>query len=246
MEKLIIFNFPLKYTKYLTTRRITYILGACWIYSILVACYPVMKNHCAINVVEDNNGRRDCYIVYSMTFQWYVVLVNCLLPILLILLTNCLIFCMATKSMRSVPSHSRGRRKLINWRAARTTMAVTSNESLCWLVFILTAIWNTWCGQCHSREATWLVYALNSTSVVTNPLIYSLLNRQIRRIMVKVYCRLIDGTLVANGRRAIREYVSLLLLEIIGIPQDDREKTDDSAETTTALSTCSSVADKWL
>ena len=217
MEKFIIFNFPLQHPTYLTTRRVASLLVVCWIYSILVACYPILKNPRAVNVIVDDNGRGDCYIVYSMTFQWYVVLVNCLLPNLLILLTNCLLFRMATQSMRSVPCHSGGRKKLINWRAARTTMAVTSNESLCWLVFILTAIWNTWCGQCHSREVTWSVYALNSTSVVTNPLIYTLLNRQIRKIIVKMYWRLRDGTVVENMCGAIRECVDASVRLSLGL-----------------------------
>ena len=241
MEKLIIFNFPFRYTELLTSRRITFLLVVSWTYSIFVACYPLLEDSRAVKVSVDNQGNRECYIVYSMTFQWYVVLVNCLLPILLILLTNCLVFRIATRSMRSLPSHSSagGRSKLINWRAARTTMAVTSNESLCWLVFILTAISNTWCGQCHSREVTWLVYALNSTSVVTNPLIYSLLNRQIRKIIVKVYCRFVDGTLVEKMRGAMRECVNVVIISIIGIlrGENERREGDDSEVITSVVST---------
>ena len=158
-----------------------------------------MANPRAVNV-EEHRGRRECYIIYSISFQWFVVIANCLLPLTLIFLTNCTIYRIAVRSMRSTPSYSSNpggrisRVSMVNWRAARSTMTVTSNESLCWLMFIVTAMWNTWCHQCHPREVTWLVYALNTTSVLTNPIIYSLLNRRVRRIIVRTWCRLVGVT----------------------------------------------------
>ena len=195
LEKLITLLFPYRHSEILTKRKMALLVVVIWLYSLLVACYPIITNPHAV-IVDETNGHRECSIRYSFDFQWFLVVVNCLIPLLVIFAANFAVFRIASRSMSTTPCYSSNsagticRVRTVNWKAVRTTVIVTTNESLCWLVYIVAVMWNTWCGGCHPKQVTWIVYALNSTSVLTNPVIYGVFNRHIRRVVGKTLRKL--------------------------------------------------------
>ena len=188
-EKLLIFLYPFQHANMLTKKKALILLFCTWLYSIGAGCFPIIANRSA---VVTNNGA--CYILLTLPYKLYQLIVNFSLPFVCIITLDIIIFRIAMQSANT-------RRRLSNstlkkeveitnsWRRARTIITVVANESLCWFSYMIAVAASIACGGCLPQEVPWIMNAVNYTSVATNPLIYGLLNRSVRHYVWNICCK---------------------------------------------------------
>ena len=72
-----------------------------------------------------------------------------------------------------------------NLKAAKRIALLVGLFCFCWLTYFLLVVTNVACGICHPRELTWVGNIINYSSTVTHPLLYGILNANIRREVIK-------------------------------------------------------------
>lgn len=186
---------PFRYRELLTRRRVILLISIVWVYTLLVALFPILYDKNAISV---ENGA--CWMSFPWPYIYYTVSANFLLPLLLIIGLNVLLFMVARKHAAIIQSQvgrtrgsKRGQRlsmfsMLANMKAAKTILLLVGVFLVCWLTFISLATDNLLCNLCHPRELTWIGNCINYSSITLNPILYGLLNRQIRKEIRKLIC----------------------------------------------------------
>ena len=185
VEKLLTFIFPLSHNKYINKKTGMALVILVWMYSGIVGAFPVLSN---TNAVVVHKG--DCYLLLTNTYKVYQLLVNFSIPLVCIVVMNLFIYrivmrCAASRRKLSNGSHCISE-QAIRWKAARTVLIVVGNETLCWFIYITGTVISIVCGEWFPPEVPWIINAINYTSVATNPLIYGLLTKSVRRSAFKV------------------------------------------------------------
>jgi len=165
---------------------IALVLG--WTYSLAVATFPMMYDPTS-PMVEYGH----CFLYIPKSYQYYQVFVNFLVPLILILVLNGLMFSVAAmhanqilrqSQFRTITRTARISESLsVNIKAAKTVFTLVGIFSFSWIIFIALAIWNVLCDICHPREVTWSANAVNYSNIAVNPLVYGLLNKPIRKLI---------------------------------------------------------------
>ena len=78
-----------------------------------------------------------------------------------------------------------------NLKAAKRIALLVGVFCFCWLTFFFLVVTNVACGVCHPRELTWVGNIVNYSTTVTHPLLYGILNTNIRREVNKKIRRLL-------------------------------------------------------
>ena len=188
-------TYPFKRIRCFTKWKAVVLISLSWTYSILVATFPVLYDTNSV-VVEYGS----CYLLIPMSYQMYQVFVNFLGPLLFILILNGLLFKLANRhaieirrqSFVNTPQRSRTKSRLsmvsdslrANVKAAKTVLMLVGVFTFSWIIFIALALWNILCNICHPREVTWSANAVNYSNIVINPLLYGLLNKELRKAML--------------------------------------------------------------
>lgn len=198
-ERFIKILFPFKHGKIYTKMNILILILASWSYILVVALLPIMMNRNAV-VIED--GR--CALHFTTTYTLYQVVGNFSIPVLIIVTMNLFLYyyvgkrSLMIKSIKDAIDRRRGTLKTtrqsllampVNFKAAKTIMTLVVVFLVCWLTFIVSVTVNISCGVCLPRLVTWIVNAINYSSVALNPVIYGLLNKSIRQMLLKRYVR---------------------------------------------------------
>ena len=72
-----------------------------------------------------------------------------------------------------------------NLKAAKRIALLVGLFCFCWLTYFILVVTNVACGICHPRELTWVGNIINYSSTVIHPLLYGILNANIRREVIK-------------------------------------------------------------
>ena len=78
-----------------------------------------------------------------------------------------------------------------NLKAAKRIALLVGIFCFCWLTYFFLVVTNVACGVCHPRELTWVGNIINYSTTVTHPLLYGILNTNIRREVKKKLRRLL-------------------------------------------------------
>lgn len=197
-ERFVLIVFPYRHGKIFTKNIISGILIFAWSYIIGVALFPIINDRNAAVVA---NGH--CHLTFPFAYVLYQLSMNFIFPLLCIIMMNLIIYRVASKHcrdiqkrnstfVRSQSSRTRSKRRSImsnmlpsNFKAAKHIMVLVGVCLTCWLTFIVLVIWNILCGICHPREVTWTGNAINYSSIVLNPLLYGLLNKKVRKVLLR-------------------------------------------------------------
>ena len=103
----------------------------------------------------------------------------------------------------------------VKYKAAKVIMKLVGLVVICWLSYIILSISNVLCDGCHPKEVTWGGSAINYSTVVFNPLLYGLLNKNIRKVLFREYCTSCpisneDGTPKTSHTRTMSENIVLI------------------------------------
>ena len=80
---------------------------------------------------------------------------------------------------------------MTNLKAAKRIALLVGVFCFCWLTYFFLVVTNIACGICHPRELTWVGNIVNYSTTVTHPLLYGILNTNIRREVNKKLRRLL-------------------------------------------------------
>lgn len=189
-ERFISIVFPFQRIRYLRKNRVIFAITATWIYNLVFALMPLFLSTQAVLVVSGY-----CILRYPLDYIYTQLGLNFLAPVIVIACLNIALFQVASKhavSMKRrslVGSKHKVRPSMIklgaNLKAAKTVLLLVAIFLVCWLTFIVLAIWNTYCQNCHPRYVTYLGNAINYSSIMLNPILYGLRNSEIRRQIVR-------------------------------------------------------------
>ena len=184
-ERVFILLYPFQYRRFFTRRNAMIILSFLWLYVIGVATYPIMVSRRAVCATQ---GR--CYLDFSPNFGLFMVFGNFACPMLIVIGMNCAMFCIASAAIErrrnwSSNSNSAHAQFFTNYKAAKTIFVIVANVTLCWFTYICIVAMNFLCRPCFSHHLTYLGKCVNSTSVATNPILYGILNKSIRKFIIK-------------------------------------------------------------
>lgn len=179
-DRFILIVFPHKHKDLFTRRNIYVVIIATWFYNLTIAFLPLIFNSNAVTV-----GCGVCYILYPLMLPVYHVLVNFTLPLVSILGMNLAIYQVAKKHGHKHKKNS----VRVNFRAAKIIMILCGVCLFCWLTYIVMVMSNIMCNVCHPRWLTWSGNAINYSSIALNPILYGLLNKKIRNVLLEKYCR---------------------------------------------------------
>ena len=209
IERLIVVAFPYRVNDILSKKVVGITLGVVWCYVLLVALFPVMVNK---NAAVVSNG--SCSFKFPVYYSIFMMIVNFVIPILIICGSNIVLFRIAQKQHRKhtraasrfrqsslLPSKSkkgvfhnkqmshlrqiRSVKLTNNIRAAKRIGLLVGVFLFCWLSYIIIVASNFIC-WCQQEELTWIANIINYASTAINPILYGLLNKTIRREMLKV------------------------------------------------------------
>ena len=146
---------------------------------------------------------------FPRQFTLFLVILNFLVPIIFICVANTIIFVKAQKSYKdqvaitanlikknmassgSKPTHKlrpssqkRSPKIISNLKAAKRIALLVGIFLLCWLSYIIIVASNSIC-KCHPQEVIWIANVINYSASALNPVLYGLLNKTIRKELVK-------------------------------------------------------------
>ena len=198
-ERLIAVLFPYKIRNILTKPTVGIAITSVWVYVFLVGLFPIMYNKEAVMVAHGN-----CYLMFPLQYNVFLVSVNFLLPIVFICGVNIVLLLIAQKHHRgqasissrlissSSSSHDSSQRAVKripqkkslkvsnNLKAAKRIALLVGVFLVCWLSYIIIVASNFIC-WCNPQELTWIANVINYSCTAINPLLYGLLNKTIRR-----------------------------------------------------------------
>lgn len=191
LERFIGMRFPFRKLDWINSRNIVIIMICTWMYTLLVAIFPLIYNSHAILLCQGY-----CLIEPNTAYDFFQLIVNCLIPIIIILLLNISLFVMANNHVKLKQNaitqlvqrkQGEGKAIIVNMKAAKRIMLLVGIFVICWFSFFLLVVHNIACGYCHSRELTWLGNIVNYSSIAINPILYGVCKRQVRKaIMAKL------------------------------------------------------------
>ena len=171
-----------------------------WCYYVVSAIFPLMYDPAnAVRIESNDSGDRKCYVHFPFSYAYYQLALNFITPLLLVLLINAYMFRFAStaiafhKISNEDGKNLRSKRFASNYRATKTIAVVVVNVSLCWLTYIVIITRNFACPICYSAVVTYIGKMINCTSIVTNPILYGLLNKSIRKFIFGMYRGCIRG-----------------------------------------------------
>lgn len=188
-------TYPYKYMAIFTRRNVIWMLCVSWVYYLVVALFPVIYNGKAVIVKE---GR--CHVTFPNSYMFFLITINFVVPVFCILTMNVLIYQTAKRHAESIRRQEssvlmcKSRRKSnqsifsTNYKAAKTIMTLVGLFLVCWLTYIILITINIACKECFPREIVWLGNAINFSSIPLNPVLYGLLNKTIRKLVVRLLC----------------------------------------------------------
>ena len=200
-ERYINVRFPYKGKLYITKTTLIVVIVTSWTYSLLVSLFPVMYNpKGSISVVKER-----CSFEFPRSYSVYQVIANFVVPVLIIVTLNILLFGIARKhalKMRQsgrIPSLltvgspndcstnrlSKYHTSFVtfgnNIKAAKRLSLLVGVCLLCWLPYIVIVLVNILCNSCHNALATWIGNAINYSGTFLNPIIYGMMNKSVRK-----------------------------------------------------------------
>jgi len=95
-----------------------------------------------------------------------------------------------------------------NVKAAKRIGLLLGVFFICWVIYIILVVTNISCGICHPRELTWIGNIINYSSTAINPLLYGMLNKNIRQEVLKKvrqFCRMCSRTKSAKGDSLVKK-----------------------------------------
>lgn len=190
LERYITLKYPLTHHKILTKNRAIAALIIKWVYVIIFASMPAMGWSDKPTLVV----KRQCQFYFMLEYAILMVAANFVLPLLIILFANIEIFRIANhaalKMRKSTRRHEKRRASLIaigaNVKAAKRIMLLVGLFLLSWLPYIVNTIVNMSCETCYSELGTWILYTLNFSNTAMNPILYGLLNKDVRHEIRKL------------------------------------------------------------
>ena len=191
LERYITLKYPLTHHKILTRKRAIAALIFKWIYVILVASLPAMGWVYHQTMVVKHR----CEVYFTMPYAAFMVAANFALPLLIILIANIEIFRIANhaalKMQKSIRRQEKRRASLIaigaNVKAAKRIMLLVGLFLLSWLPYIINTIVNIISRSgCYSELRSWIFLALNFSNAAMDPILYGLLNKDVRHEIRKV------------------------------------------------------------
>ena len=191
LERYITLKHPLTHHKILTRKRAIAALVIKWIYVILVASLPAMGWVDQQTTVT----KHQCSVFFTIPYAAFMVAVNFALPLFIILFANIEIFRIANqaalKMQKSIRRQEKRRASLIaigaNVKAAKRIMLLVGLFLLSWLPYIINTIVNMICrNRCYSELRSWIFLTLNFSNAAMDPILYGLLNKDVRHEIRKV------------------------------------------------------------
>lgn len=190
LERYITLKYPLTHHKVLTKKRAIAALIIKWLYVTIIASLPAMGWVSKATTVRDG----DCMFFFTTNYAIFMLSVNFVLPLFIILFANIEIFRIANhaalKMQKSVRRSEKRRASLIaigaNVKAAKKIMLLVGLFMLSWFPYIVNTIVNISCDKCHSQFGSWIILALNFSNSAMNPILYGLLNKDVRHEIRKL------------------------------------------------------------
>ncbi len=190
LERYITLKYPLTRLKILSKKRAIGALVLKWLYVIIIASLPVMGWVYSPSSVG-------YYCNFYITTQYCILMVtaNFLLPLLIILFANIEIFRIANgaalKNKHSLRRVEKRRASFVavvaNVKAAKRIMLLVGLFLVSWLPYITNTVVNISCQGCSPQYITWITMILNYSNATMNPILYGLLNKEIRHEIRKVF-----------------------------------------------------------
>eukprot|EP00795_Rhopilema_esculentum_P016551 gene16551-7975_t len=189
LERYITLRYPLTHLKILTRYRIVGALVVKWVYVIIVASLPAMGWVYRPTTVDKN-----CNLYFTIQYAVFMVTANFILPLIIILAANIEIFRIANsaalKMRKSTRRNEKRRASLItiggNVKAAKRIMLLVGLFLISWVPYITNTIVCMVLRTCHSPLALCIVLTLNFSSTAMNPILYGLLNKDVRHEIRKI------------------------------------------------------------
>ena len=189
LERYITLKYPLTRLKILTRKRAVAALVLKWLYVIITASLPAMGW-----VSQPTTVTYECNLFFKMEFAIFMVAANFVFPLLIILLANVEIFRIANTAalkMRQSTKRSEKRRASLiavgaNVKAAKRIMLLVGVFLMSWVPYITNIIVNMSCDKCYSALLSWIVLTLNYSNATMNPILYGLLNKEVRHEIKKL------------------------------------------------------------
>ena len=189
LERYITLKYPLTRLRILTRRRAVGALVVKWVYVIIIASLPAMGW-----LDQPSSVGYYCNIFFTIEYAIFMVAANFVLPLLIILLANIEILRIANSAAmrirQSMRRPERRRASLIavgaNLKAAKRIMLLVGLFLLSWLPYIANTIYNIGCEGCSPQFVSWITMTLNYSNATMNPILYGLLNKEVRHEMKKL------------------------------------------------------------
>lgn len=188
-ERFVLIINPYWHRVMFTKQKTVAIIMLTWIYTIIISVYPIIYDSDAIVAFHGL-----CFIRFPHHYLIYELAANFSVPLLLIVAMNGIIIVVwsqrtSKNQQLDIPLDDRDRDSRVatlivpsNFMSAKVIMIITAECLVCWLTFIVLTVWNYIC-VCHSRWLTWTGNAINFSAIVLNPILYGLLNTQIRSVL---------------------------------------------------------------
>ena len=111
-----------------------------------------------------------------------------------IILLNVLIFKKASRGCRLLQASNQKQETYLrsNMKAAKTILLLVIVFSVCWLPVSSLVLLSLICSGCYPHEISWIVCAINFSSIVINPLTYGFRNGPIKAKLKMIYNKIIN------------------------------------------------------
>lgn len=210
LERFISIVFPLR--EIVTKRSVVAALMGTWGYTLIVALFPMMYSRCAVSVVNGNCFL--WYPIEYQFFQLVVnflipiaFIIGVYMKLFLIAYRqanktawvaeklgdefSCTVSLTsldikvsksASKNLRKISRHVMSSLSR-NIKASKRIALLVGVFLICWLSYIIIVMLNSIC-HCHRREVIWIANVINYSSSAINPVLYGLLDKNIRREVI--------------------------------------------------------------
>lgn len=200
LERFFAIVFPFRYEMYLTSKTALSIIAGIWVYALVVGLLPQMGWSTSRATVDAHGA---CKRPLEKSYMIFNTVVHFCLPALLIVVTNILIYRIASKQAkriyrtrmastvnRSSMSSRKGSTALemfrINYRAAKRISIIAGAYLVCWLPQMTLLLAGLKIGFTSIPPVAFLVtLPLQYTSSAINPCIFCLLHKEIRLTLIK-------------------------------------------------------------
>ncbi|XP_065653570.1 beta-2 adrenergic receptor-like [Hydra vulgaris] len=182
-ERFVATKFPFKKFQYFTTNKVILLITLSWIYTLNSALFPIYYE--GISAVTIKN--RICYLTFPDSYAFYQIFGNFVVPVLIMVGIYIFLFSTVHKHKKQIRRNSiKTQLKCkTNHKTIKSIFLLVGNFLVCWLTFIVLATSNMICNGCHPRVITWLGNLVIYSNVFINPMLYGLMNKNIRKSLVK-------------------------------------------------------------